>query len=119
MPTLARDVTRLTDENIIRDVNSVTDVYKSALPWTVSGVPPIRNIITGEPFRRPSGFPMDILPLYRYTTKPNDPVMMELGRLRVPLSPPPRAIYGDNPKDVQTYEPTTDNPGTRLSDDQY
>jgi hypothetical protein len=115
VPTLMRDITRLSDENIVRDLRSVTDVYKSAWPSTVSGVPPIRNHVTGEPFRRASGWPDNLVPIYRYTTKPNDPVMMELGRVRVPLSPVPWSIYGANPKDIQTFEPTSDHPGVKLA----
>ena len=118
VPTLARDLTRRVDDNIIRDLKTVTDIYKSALPWTVSEVPPIRNQIDGEPFRRPSGWPDGLLPLYRYTTKPNDPVMLELKRLRIPLAPVPKVVYGSDPKDIQTYEPTSDNPGTKLEDPQ-
>lgn len=113
-PTAMRDVARFSDENVIRDVRTLMDGLKTAWPWYINEVPPVRNNITGEPFRRPSGWPENILPLYRYTTKPDDPVMVELARLRVPLEPVPWSIFGPAEKDVQLVESTSDNPGTKL-----
>ena len=74
IPAGVRQLTRVRDDNVIREVHSMTDALRSGLPWTVDGVAPKRHPITGAVRHMPAGYGWDLVSPVFWQNANTDPV---------------------------------------------
>jgi hypothetical protein len=92
VPAGARAVTRQMDDNILRDARGLVDQIKSGIPYWAEDIPPVRNPITGEPFKLPPGWGPDMISPIFLTEQKNDPVFQEILANRTALPEVPRYV---------------------------
>ena len=114
VPAGVRQLTRQTDDRIVRDARGVVDGFKAGLPFFVQNIPPDRNSITGEPITYPPGWGPDMVSPIYITQQGSDPVFMEIIENKVSLAPVPRSI-GPRPEDAPLLAPESLKKGTRLT----
>ena len=114
VPAGMRQLTRQTDDRIVRDARGVVDGFKAGLPFLAQNIPPDRNSITGEPITYPPGWGPDMVSPIYITQQGSDPVFTEIIENKVSLAPVPRSI-GPRPEDAPLLAPESLKKGTRLT----
>jgi hypothetical protein len=99
VPSGVRRITRMSDDNVVREVHSVLDAFKSGLPLYAQDIPVVRNQVTGEAIHYPTGVGIDMVSPIFFSKKQDSPVFKELVKNRTVLTPVPNHIGGDMPKD--------------------
>jgi hypothetical protein len=119
VPTLVRQVTRVTDDNLVREARSIVDAIKSGLPYYVNDVEIHRNPVTGEGIRYPEGVGPDIASPIFFSKRNKDPVFAEIVANKANMPPLPWYVMGTNPGEegARLTEPTGAE-GVRLTPDQ-
>lgn len=97
-PSIARTINRAFVDDVVRDVNSLSDAIKAGLPGFSKDLPPKRGFWGQEVIPEGSLGP-DVLSPYRVTTQKNDAVNEEILRNRMTLSMPPKQLGGSRPSE--------------------
>jgi hypothetical protein len=119
VPTGVRQMTRVLDDNLVREVRSIGDAIKSGLPLYVNDVEIHRNPVTGEPIKYPEGVGPDIASPVFFSAKKNDPVFKQIVDNKVNMPPLPWYVMGTNPgEEGSRMTAPTGAEGVRLSADQ-
>ena len=114
VPAGLRQITRQSDDRIIRDARGMVDGFKAGLPYFAQGIPPERNNITGEPITYPPGWGPDMVSPIYITQQGDDPVFKEIIENKISLAPVPRSI-GPRPDEAPLLAPESLKKGTRLT----
>lgn len=76
---------------VMREVNGILDAFKAKIPGYSSTLPPRRNL-WGEPILIEGGLGPDLISPFYSSTLKDDPVILELDRLQLPVNLPSKQI---------------------------
>lgn len=115
VPAALRHVTRSLEDNVVKEVNSVVDAFKSGIPLWASGVPAQRHPILSDPVIYPPGVVGEYVQAVRVYPVTGDPVMKALADHKVAPTPLPWYVAGRAGKTGPLLEEPTGLEGERLT----
>lgn len=116
-PTIFRTVNRAFFDDVVREVNSISDAMRAGIPGLSEDLPPKRGF-WGQPVIPEGSLGPDLLSPYRVTTEKKDLVNEEILNNRMSLSMPPKVLGGYKPSENPLVM-EKNSWGVKLSPQQY